>query len=275
MQKSFWIGTILAGLGLASVWVLAQTQSQTVMGASGVLFGAKVTSWAKLNAQKVVQEVGLSIPLQAIQNAPEPSAGEAPPTQTDAMMAIMMQGPTLRLELPEAVKQSTFLDHVDLYWEKFGHPPDRYLTPHFDIHFFGVPSAAVDKIDCKNLTPPALELTPKGYAPAVPPGANAAEFCVPLMGFHGLPLSEFAAPGQLKPGLFDYTLISGFYNNQYIFTEPMITKAFLLKKQGFSEAVSRPVTVGRTTLYPTRFSLSFDPQANAYNLVYSGFVAGQ
>lgn len=269
MKKVIRTGFILSVLSLSAFIVLAQTQSQTVMGASGVLFGAQVTSWAKLNAQKVVQEVGLTLPMQAIQNAPEPSTGETPPTDA------MMQGPTLRLEFPDVVKKTTFLDHMDLYWEKFGHPPERYLTPHFDFHFFGVPSPSVDKIDCKNLTPPALSLTPKGYAPAVPPGADPATICVPLMGFHGLPLSEFSGPGQFKPGLFDYTLISGFYNNQYIFSEPMITKAFLLKKQGFSETVSRPEAVGRTTLYPTQFKLSFDDKANAFNLVYSGFVAGK
>jgi len=239
------------------------------------LFGTQASSWAKLNAQNVVQEVGITLPLKAIEAAPVPAAGEAPPSEADAIKAMMMNGPNLRLEFPDVVKQTTFLDHLDVFWEKFGHPPERYLTPHFDLHFFGVPSATVDKIDCKNLTPPDPTLTPQGYAPAVPPGVDPATACAPLMGFHGLPLSEFSAPGQLKPELFDYTLISGFYNNQYIFNEPMITKAFLLKKQGFSGAVARPKTVGRSTLYPTQFTLSFDPQANAYNLVYSRFEAGK
>lgn len=181
MQKLFWIGIILAGLGLTSVWVLAQTQSQTVMGASGVLFGAQITSWAKLDAQKVVQEVGLTLPMQAIQNAPEPSAGETPPT--DAMQA-MMHGPTLRLEFPDVVKKTTFLDHMDLYWEKFGHPPDRFLTPHFDFHFFGIPSTTVDKIDCKNPDPPCPHPHPQGLRPR---GASRGQRRRILRAADGLP----------------------------------------------------------------------------------------
>lgn len=187
----------------------------------------------------------------------------------------MMMMPTLSLNFPEVVKQTTFLDHMELYWEQFGHPPERYLTPHFDFHFFGVPEAQVRAVDCKNLTPPAMELTPQGYAPAVPPGANAAEFCVPMMGFHGLPMSEFSGPGQFKPGLFDKVMIAGFYGGKYTFTEPMITREFLLTKQNFSFAVPRPEKVGRKTLYPKTFTATFDAKANAYNFVYSNFEAGQ
>lgn len=274
MKKRFWIGIVIAGSGLTAVSALAQTQTQTVMGKAGTLFGVQVSSWARLDGQNAVQEVGMTLPIKAVENAPVPTASETPPTEAEAIAALRA-GPLLRLELPDVVKQTTFLDHIDVFWEKFGHPPDRYLTPHFDVHSFGIPGESTDKIDCKNLTPPDLALTPKDFAPAVPPGVDPATVCVPMMGFHGFALSEFASPGQFKPGLFDYTLISGFYDNKFIFTEPMITKAFLMKKQGFSSAVNRPATVGRNTLYPTRVSLRFDAQQNAFELVYSQFEKGQ
>lgn len=257
-------------LGMSILAVVAQEQTKTLMGQEGMLFGAKVTSWAKLDPKGTVLEAGITIPLAAIEKAPLPAAGAQPPAEGSPDMA-----PELTLDFPDIVKKTTFLDHLELWWEPFGHPPERYLAPHFDFHFFGVPAAMVKKVDCKNLTPPALEMTPKGYAPAVPPGANAAEFCVPLMGFHGLPLDEFSAPGQLKPGLFDKVLIAGFYEGKYTFTEPMITREFLLKKQNFSFELSHPAKTGRKTLYPKLLSATYDAKANAYNFVYSGFVMGE
>lgn len=270
MSKSIWAAIAAVALGLGAVAVLAQNQGRVVAGQEAMLFGAKVSSWAMLDSQGRVLEAGITLPMSAVEKAPLPGPGDKPQTEGGPDFA-----PEAILNFPEVVGKSTFLDHVQVWWEGFGHPPERYLTPHFDFHFFGVPRGEVAKIDCKDLTPPALELTPKGYAPAVPPGANAAEFCVPLMGFHGLPLSEFSAPGQLKPELFDYTLISGFYWGKYLFTEPMITREFLLKKQNLDLEVSRPAKVGRKTLYPTRFKLSYDAKANAYHLAYSNFQAGE
>ncbi|GEM85769.1 DUF5602 domain-containing protein [Meiothermus granaticius] len=270
MNKAYRVVVGLGILGLGTLAVMAQPQGKTVMGSEGMLFGAKVSSWAKLNGKGGVQEAGVTIPLAAIEKAPLPTPNTPPPSGEPMMMM-----PTLSLEFPDVVKKTTFLDHLDLYWEQFGHPPERYLAPHFDFHFFGVSQAQAMAVDCKDLTPPAMEMTPKGYAPAVPPGAKAAEFCVPMMGFHGLPLSEFSAPGQLKPGLFDKVMIAGFYSGKYTFTEPMITREFLLKKQNFSFEVPRPAKVGRKTLYPTVFTATFDAKANAYSFVYSGFEAGE
>lgn len=261
---------VILGL-VAFALTRAQGQAGTVMGAEGTLFGSKVSSWAKLDAKGAVQEVGVTLPMKTVEAAPVPKAGEAPPANMEGMMVM----PDLRLEFPDVVKKTTFLDHLDLYWEKFGHPPARYLTPHFDLHFFGVPSAAVDKIDCKNLTPPGPDQTPKGYAPAVPPGVDPATMCVPMMGFHGLPLSEFSGPGELRSGLFDAVLISGFYEGKYTFTEPMITRAFLMTKKPFGGAVARPEVVGRSTMYPTKFNVSFDAATDAFNIVYGGFEAGK
>ena len=269
MYKQIWMSTAVTVLGMAAVWVLAQGQGKTVMGPAGDLFGAKASSWAKLDPKGAVQEAGATIPLSAIARAPLPAPNTPPPSGEPMTM------PALSLEFPQVVQQSTFLDHLNLYWVQSGHPPGRYLTPHFDFHFFGIPSAEVMKIDCKNLTPPALELTPEGYAPAVPPGANPAAFCVPTMGFHGLPLSEFGAPGQLKAELFDQVMIAGFYGGKYTFSEPMITREFLLSKQNFSFAVPRPAQAGRKTLYPTTLTATFDAKANAYNFVFTGFEAGQ
>lgn len=271
MKVNAYTSAVLLSMGLLSACTMSDQRK--VMGQTGMLFGAPASSWARLDAQGTVQEVGVTVAMKGVESAPVPAANAKPPTEAEAMAA-MMSGPTLRLEFPAIVKATTFLDHADFFWEPYGHPPGRYLTPHFDAHFFGVSSATVDKIDCKNLTPPAMALTPPGYAPAVPPGVDPATMCVPLMGFHGVPLSEFKAPGVLQSGLFDHVLISGFYDNQYIFTEPMVTKAFMLTKQGFTADVARPAQVGRATLYPTKFALRFDERANTYEFVYSGFQPG-
>jgi hypothetical protein len=256
--KTGWVRVLVAGL-LGLTAALAQ---KTVQGPSGDLWGSKVQSWASVDAQGRVAEAGFTVPMKALRAA-SPGAGH------------QGMGPDLVLDFPEVVKRTTFLDHMEFWWEPQGHPPERFLVPHFDLHFFGVPAAEVAKIDCKDLTTPAPELTPKGYAPAVPPGANAAEFCVPLMGFHSVPLSEFSAPGQLKPGRFDHVMIAGFYGGRFIFTEPMITQAVLLQKETVRLAVGRPDKVGRKTLYPTTFVAQYDPTQDAYRLVFGGFQAGE
>ncbi|WP_276956428.1 DUF5602 domain-containing protein [Allomeiothermus silvanus] len=251
---------VLASLGLLAIG-LAQ---QTVAGPSAMLYGAKVSSWAKLGANGQVMEAGVTIPLSGIEKAPA-----ADPNHQGMNMQM---GPEVNLEFPDAVKKATFLDHMELWWEPLGHPPDRYLTPHFDFHFFGLSASETKTIDCKNLTAPTLDLTPQGYAPAVPPQAKPEEFCVPLMGFHALPLSEFAAPGQLKPGLFDQVMIAGAYASKFAFVEPMIARELLLKKQNLSMSVPRPPVLGRRTLYPTQFNATYDSASNAYQFVFSGFT---
>lgn len=86
---------VLASLGLLAIG-LAQ---QTVAGPSAMLYGAKVSSWAKLGANGQVMEAGVTIPLSGIEKAPA-----ADPNHQGMNMQM---GPEVNLEFPDAVKKAT------------------------------------------------------------------------------------------------------------------------------------------------------------------------
>ena len=162
------------------------------------------------------------------------------------------------MDFPDVVKRTTFIDHLGLFWNPRGHEPEgRYDTPHFDFHFFGIPAEEAAAIDCTDLAQRDPALTAAGWVPPVPPGADPAAFCVPLMGFHSLPETEFRAPGEFQPGRFDKVMLGGEYKGRFTFVEPMVTKAVLDTRRGFSLPVPRPSNLGRATAYPTTFEASW------------------
>lgn len=75
MKGIIWTSFAVAALGLGTLAVVAQGQGKVVQGQEGLLFGAKTSSWAKLDAKGTVQEAGVTIPLSGIEQAPLPAAG--------------------------------------------------------------------------------------------------------------------------------------------------------------------------------------------------------
>jgi Domain of unknown function (DUF5602) len=251
------VGTL--GLGAVVSGLAHGSESHLVGGEEAPLFGTTVSTWARIDAKGRVLQAGVTIPFAAIENAP---AGH----RTGAFKADAV------VRFPAEVRETTFLDHLGLFWEPEGHEPTgRYDVPHFDFHFFNVPPDRAAAIDCTNLERRDPKLTPAGWVPPVPPGADPREFCVPLMGFHLIPESEFNGPGVFKPGRFDKVMIAGEYEGKFSFLEPMVTKAELEKRRTFSLPVPQPVHLGHATLYPTKFEARFDRAANAYELILSGF----
>jgi Domain of unknown function (DUF5602) len=119
-------------------------------------------------------------------------------------------------------------------WMPMGHgaPYDR---PHFDFHFYVVPTAdrlAIDQADPawaqKAASLPSQEFWPARYVPLnLLVNAPAAAVTVPKMGLHWL---DTAAP-ELHGAEFRYTLFYGSWNGGIIFDEPMITKAVLESRE--------------------------------------------
>ena len=226
-----------------------------LQGESQTMNGANISTWAKVGADGQVTQAGLTMPLASIENGSSTGAHS------------MMQ-----LNFPEAVQQTTFLNHIGLDWNPQGHPPaQRYGNPHFDMHFHGITKAAANAIDCSDLSQIDPANVPQGWLPPVPPGETAADHCVPTMGFHSVPETEFVGPGQWQPGLFDKVMIVGSYKQQFIFLEPMVTRDLLLKKQNFTLPVPMPRNLGRTTRYPTKFEAVWDNAKNAYQFILSDF----
>lgn len=136
-------------------------------------------------------------------------------------------------ELPlPAEAGSTAYRSVNVDWMPNGHDAP-YNRPHFDFHFYVIPTAerlAIDPAD-PEWVQKASNLPPQQYWPAryfplnllIP--RSAPELTVPAMGLHWL---DVAAPEvQTPPAEFSYTFFYGSWNGAIIFDEPMITKKLL------------------------------------------------
>jgi hypothetical protein len=253
--------TLTAGLAILAVpFALSVTRAQSNQNLQVELFGGLTSSAAKLDANGNVLEASITLPMVMIENAPK-TMNMTGPMRADAV-----------LEFPEVVRKTTFLNHAGIFWNPMGHEPTgRYAAPHWDFHFFGIEPKQAAAIDCSDLTLENPASIAKGWLPPVPPNAPAKNFCVPLMGFHSEPLTEFKTPGQFKDGLFDKVMLGGYYAGQFRFIEPMVTTELLLKKQSFSLPVPVPSSLGKTTSFPTKFEAIFDAGTNAYRLVFSEF----
>src|SRR5687768_11990198 len=166
----------------------ADTPIIEVKGACSPAYGADVCSWAKVQGENVI-EVGTTIPIASIEGAP----AEVPMQ--------MPMPPAAAVHLPESVQAKTGMTEFTLYWEPGGHPPQTFMTPHFDFHFYRIPTSERMAIDCKDVSKPA-ELAAGYVLPdeALPPDVakmfgvdTLIGICVPQMGMHSLVGTEFDA----------------------------------------------------------------------------------
>jgi len=243
----------LAALGLTGCGSSNGTQPllpTLVPGASRSINGAEVKTWAKVTATNQVLEVGVTIPMALISNPPD-APGDGP------------AGSLATLDFPAQVKNSTFFNHFEIQWEAHGHEPERYESPHFDMHLYGITPDQVLAIAGPDTAPPDADRLPTGY------GYPSVFAAVPQMGVHAANGAEFA-PGA-KP--FDLSMILGYWHGSQIFIEPMMTQSTLKAKASYSMDVPRPATLGRQTLYPGKFRASYDAATDSYNIVFSDFTA--
>ena len=133
---------------------------------------------------------------------------------------------------------------VELNWNPQGHePPGIYDLSHFDFHFYNISVAERNAIDPsdpqwveKANNVPGPEYIPENYAPAGPPGATPAQIAVPRMGVHWFDMTSPELPWN-GDETFTETFIYGSWDGDFIFAEPMITKAFLETKPEFSRTL--------------------------------------
>ena len=233
-------------------WVAASPGWRFVPGDCADVFGAQVCTWALLDGETVL-EVGATVPLAAIENAP----AEAEMTWPPRMEA--------DIQLPQEAAP-TGLRHLTIFWEPHGHPPGPYLHPHFDFHFYNLSSEETRAIDCADVTKPAV--VPSGYVlpdVEVPDLGTLIGLCVPQMGMHGLSGAEIESEAA-----FTGTMVVGYYAGAPIFVEPMITREKLMRRESFTlemPAVEPPDGVR----YPTRVRVDYDAAEDAYRIVRAGF----
>ncbi len=227
-----------------------------VEGACGNVHEATVCTWAKLEGSRIA-EVGATIPLAAIEGADPEAPFLWPPVEAAT------------IAMPEVVQEQYGITDLKVYWESHGHPPGPYLVPHFDFHFYIEQADVIAAIDCSDESKP--ESVPAGYALPdidIPELGNLIGLCVPEMGMHALLVSEMESEET-----FQGTMVIGYYAEDPIFFEPMITQELLMASESFTLDMPQVEGTGPGIVLPTRFEAVYDEAAGGYEFVFSGFPA--
>lgn len=246
-------------VALLTIGCAKETPIAELAGSCGEVYKGQVCTWASMKGTSVV-EVGLTVPIASIENAPSTEAMEWPPK------------PTAVLDVPEAARKESGLNHFTMYWESTGHPPKPFLTPHFDFHFYTIASSERATIDCKDVSKPAS--LPAGYELpdiTLPPdmakmlGVPAmVGLCVPNMGMHSLPAADLASSTAFRGDM-----VIGYIKGKPIFVEPMISKAMLMEKKSFDLDIATVPGIGA---HPTKFHAEWDAAKQSYRFAFSGFA---
>jgi len=220
-------------------------------------------------------EVGVALSEQALEGLP------APVESTDPMANMHMY----TLELP--ARNPTQYKFVQFDWNPKGHEPDSvYTYAHFDFHFYTVPVEVRNSIlpsdpqyAAKAANYPAPEYRPPFYLDAATAAnAPAAAVTIPMMGLHWLDVRSpelqklTGNPAGYRP--FTKTFIYGTWDGQFIFDEPMITRAYILEKKTATDpsVVDEVVPVPTAQkyspagFYPSAYRISWDAQQKEYRI---------
>src|SRR5690348_13645257 len=217
-------------------------------------------------------EVGVALSEGAMDNLPAPVPGT-------------MNMHMFLLDMP--AQNPTPYKFVQFDWNPMGHEPAGvYDLPHFDFHFYTVSKdvrASILPSDpqyaAKAASFPAPEYRPPFYIDAATPaGITPAQASVPQMGLHWLDVRSpelqgmAGNPAGFKP--FTKTFIYGSWDGQFIFDEPMITRAYMLEKRSATDAAVRDEIVPVPTAqhyspagyYPSAYRIAWDGQAKEYRV---------
>lgn len=227
-------------------------------------------------ARGVPLEVGVALDEGAMEGLPTSGMGHA----------VGHQPPQHEYALTFPAENPTPFRWVSLNWNVAGHePPGVYDTPHFDFHFYTIDKADRDRIvaadpqfAAKADRLPTDEFRPQFTMVLGPPGAAPSAVAVPLMGVHWVDTRSPELQGLLgKPEAarpFTATFIYGSWDGQFIFAEPMVTRAHLLAKKGATDPAVRDevIPVGTAARYaapgwyPAAYRVAYDAAAREYRI---------
>jgi Domain of unknown function (DUF5602) len=227
-------------------------------------------------------EVGVALSEAAMEGLPAPM-----PKEHMVMTGAAHDMHNWILELPS--RNPTPYKFVQFGWNPQGHEPEGvWDTPHFDFHFYTVPIAVRNSIvpsDPQFAEKAARYPAPKQRAPfyldaAAAAKATPAAMTVPEMGLHWIdartPEIQAMAgnPQGYKP--FTKTFIYGSWNGEFIFAEPMITRAYLLEKRAGTSGRDEDITVPQAIFaqpgyYPASYRITYDAKAREYRIALTQF----
>ena len=255
---------VIATLGTA----LSCSDGTTAVDKSALVYGPPVAfaqgsarSWVQMDGGGAASAIGIALSETALNGLPTTVSGPSP----TAIMAT--------LPLP-AEAAGTGFDHAEIGWNPLGHDPLRiYGLPHFDMHFYTVTSAtqlAIVPNDpqwaTKAANLPSGAYVPVGY---VAPPAPIAASAVPQMGVHWTDVTSPEFNGQG----FSSTFIYGSWDGQFIFLEPMITKAYLDSHPSNAiRTIPQPAQWARSGSYPTTYGVNYDAAAKEFRITLGGLT---
>ena len=257
------LGTTLAIVGTAVVLACSDSTSPTSQiryGASSSFAQGTARSFVELDPSGAPTAIGIAMTEGGLVGLPATSSTPSP-------TALMVS-----LPLP-AEANGTGFDHAELGWNPQGHEPQQlYGQPHFDAHFYMVSQATQMAIlpndpqfAAKAANFPGADLVPASYVP--PPGVPAAS-AIPQMGVHWTSMNS----PELKGQPFTSTFIFGSWDGQFIFVEPMVTKAYLETHPDMTTIVPQPTRWNVPGRYPTTYTVAYDAASKEYRFVLGGLT---
>jgi hypothetical protein len=236
-------------------------------------------------------EIGVALDERALDGLPAPMPTNMIMAKSDAGPHDHSGSTIFNLQLPQ--RHGTPYQFVELDWNPGGHEPAGvYDVPHFDFHFYTITREQRDAIDPVQLgdsaylaksgaLPPQNQAAPN-YIPLGAPGAPLS--AVPHMGVHWADLRSqelqgmFGHPELDRP--FTTTFLHGSWDGQFIFDEPMITRAFILGRKTVPELaqrdtvmpLARPAAARIAGLYPSAYRVTWDAQDREYHIALTALA---
>ena len=241
-------------LTVGALVAAVQRDASTTSTACSSMLGSEVCTWVVMEGGAAT-ELGATIPLALIEAVPGEAEMVWPPQELGSVM------------LPAEARELLGIDHLGINWEANGHPPESFLTQHFDFHFYNITQAEVRAIDCANGVKPAT--APTGYTLPdidVPGMGTLVGLCVPLMGMHAMPAGEVH-----DTHAFEASMMVGYYGGEPIFFEPMVSRDLLLRRADFSLPMPSVAGVPDGVRYPEAFRAEYDAGTEQYRLIFTGF----
>jgi hypothetical protein len=176
-------------------------------------------------------------------------------------MAVNSMGEMQReyiLSLPKMSNPTQFTT-IELDWNPSGHEPEGiYSVPHFDVHFYMI--SEEDRLSIPAIDPPAMDEAPEEkYLPELYLGIPGVE---PEMGAHWV---DLLSP-EFNGGTFSNSLILGTYDANFIFYEPMITKAYLTTHPNETRPIRQPQAYQRNGYFPLAYSVAYSNNPGQFTI---------
>lgn len=212
--------------------------ARTVAAEPQTLWGQRVQSLTTLDDHNLVSRVEVSLPFAVLLRASREPA-------------------SIRLSLPEEVRQQTSLGRVAMMWAFQGHGSDS--PPQFELQFLDGSAT-----NCNDSRPSGPQVIADLWTLPLPGGLLAEQPCSLHLAFHGAPPDEVGDYHSLR--------VSGFVPGKANFSEPVFNKNLLEAKQNFDLLVPLPQYLSRSLLYPRKLVVNYQPSTDSYTFALTDFV---